>query len=318
MKNFNDIYSEIQQTSLHIKTLYKKNLILKSIVSIIIIFIIILMICLLHIAFYTYIVFILGIILLFSFFYKFHLPSYRIAYKRDIISKMIASYDSSFTYHSYSPITKDIYYEGEFDQEFNEFHAEDGIEGMIDNLYPFLMSEVETIKISTYTDSRGKTCRSKTTLFDGFFIKLSTDISLPFRIYIRKRYPFSNTFSSLSKNMSGRNINYSRMDKISMDDSEFEKLYYVETNNQMLTMQLLTISVLRQILDFKKIYQLTPEFTFKENSIYIRFYIKGNIFEPPMFKSPLNYNRLKKEYKFISSFMDICNDMIQAIHNLSF
>ena len=54
----------------------------------------------------------------------------------------------------------------------------------------------------------------------------------------------------------------------------------------------------------------------KNNTIFIRFHMKGRIFEPPMLKSPISYTELQKEYKFVTSIMKICENMIDTIYNL--
>lgn len=316
MKEFTDIYKEIKNASENIQALYKKDLIIKIILSIIVLSFALFFIHLLDLAFYTHIIILLALILIFTFFYKFHLPSYKEAYKKDIISKMIEVYDPNFKYSSHSLINPTIYCEGNFEQNFDKFHSEDGIQGMFRGEYPFLMGEVKTIKVDTYTDSEGKTHRSEYTIFNGFFIRLSTTISLPCTIYIRKKYPFSRKLSISNKNFISQNMKHPETEEIQMDDSEFEKLYYIETDNQMLTMQLFTLSALSELIEFKKIYKLTPEFTIKNNTIFIRFHMKGRIFEPPMLRSPLSYTELQKEYKFVTSIMKICENMIDAIHNL--
>lgn len=49
-----------------------------------------------------------------------------------------------------------------------------------------------------------------------------------------------------------------------MDDSDFEKLYFVKTDNRILTMQIFTSSLLRYIVDFKTKYKIIPEITIKK------------------------------------------------------
>lgn len=315
MENFDTIYSQIK-TSSSIQTLYKKNLAIKIGICIIFIAFILFFIIPFDILFFKIITLICTLILIVSFLYKFHLPSYSKAYKKEIVSKIIEMYDTNFKYFANSLISVNLYKSADFEQDFNEFHSEDGICGIFQGIYPFLMGEVKTSKLETYIDSEGKTHKSRTTIFNGFFIQLTTTKSLPCTIYIRKKYPFSSSFSTRKKNISYQNFAHSGINKIQMDDSEFEKSFYVETNNQILTMQLFTLHSLQQLVDFKKFYKLIPEITIKDSTIFIRFFTRGQIFEPPALKSPLAYKEVQKECEFVDSIMNICKNMINNIENL--
>ena len=315
MENFDTIYSQIK-TSSSIQTLYKKNLALKIGLSILFIAFILFFIVPFDILLFKIITLICTLILIVSFLYKFHLPSYSKAYKKEVVSKIIEMYDTNFKYFANPLISVDLYKSADFEQDFNEFHSEDGICGVFQGTYPFLMGEVKTSKVETYVDSEGKTHKSRTSLFNGFFIKLTMKKSLPCTIYIRRKYPFSNSFSKRTKNIAYKNFSQADTNKIQMDDSEFEKIFYVETNNQILTMQLFTLHSLQQLVDFKKFYKLIPEITIKDSTIFIRFFTRGQIFEPPALKSPLDYKEVQKECKFVDSIMNICKNMINNIENL--
>ena len=105
-------------------------------------------------------------------------------------------------------------------------------------------------------------------------------------------------------------------EEIDMDDSDFEKLYFVKTDNRFLTMQIFTSSLLRYIVDFKTKYKIIPEITIKKEKIYLRFSINTTLFEPHALKSPLSYSEVQRQYIFINSIMQICKDLIKNINEI--
>ena len=88
MENFDTIYSQIK-TSSSIQTLYKKNLALKIGLSILFIAFILFFIVPFDILLFKIITLICTLILIVSFLYKFHLPSYSTAYKKKLFLNLL-------------------------------------------------------------------------------------------------------------------------------------------------------------------------------------------------------------------------------------
>ena len=125
-------------------------------------------------------------------------------YKKEIISKLISTYDENLHFDSTAHIEKIDYMLAEFER-FDHFYSNDLIYGNIDGLIDFKLGDVHTEDEST--DSDGHT--SRTTLFRGLFSieKLDKNINTTIKIRLDK-------FFKISK----KNI-------LSMDSQEFEKYF---------------------------------------------------------------------------------------------
>ena len=316
MKSFSDIYSKIINTPSDIMKLYKQELIIKAVLSIILIIVDVFLSVNFNSYFIAFLLTFIAIFLILSLFFLVHFPTYSRVYKKAIISKLVEFYDESFKYSPGSLISSIFYSSAEFEQDFTEFHSEDGISGILDSLHEFKMGEVKTSKLVTYTDSNGKTRRNRVIQFKGYFIHVASNQLIPTPIYVRRKFFVTRNSVIPKQQFRYRNIHFSNLENIPTDNSEFEKSYYIRSQDRFLTMQVFTPDLLQQLVDFKNIYKLKPEITLKENHIFMRFHINSSIFEPPAFKSPLNYLELQKEYKFINSMMSICEALAKNIDSV--
>lgn len=316
MKSFSDIYSQIINTPSDIMKLYKQELTIKAILSILLIIVDIAICVNFHSTFFGLIFTFTIIFFILLFFTIVHFPTYSRVYKKAIISKLVEFYDESFKYSPGSLISSIFYSNAEFEQDFTDFHSEDGISGILDSLHEFKMGEVKTSKIVTYTDSDGNTRRNRVVQFKGYFIHVASNQLIPTPIYVRRKFFATRNLAIPKQQIRYRNIQFSNLEDIELDNSEFEKSYYIRSQDRFLTMQVFTPDLLQQLVDFKNIYKLIPEITLKENHIFMRFHINSSIFEPPAFKSPLNYLELQKEYKFINSMMSICEALAKNIDSV--
>ncbi len=250
---------------------------------------------------FTFIIGFLYIIFLFLLI-QFHSKNYKLFYKKNIINDLIKSYDDSFRYLPNIGISSNLYKDAEFEQYFDRYTSEDSISGNFQNKFPFTMAEVKTENETK--DSKGRS--SYTTIFKGLFIHITLDKQIPAKIHIRKNSLIKTKFSLF-------NFKINKLERVEMDSPDFEKVYDVYSNNNIITMQFFTSSHMQMIMDFKKKYKIYPEFTIKNNSLYLRFSSSKAIFEPKPFKKMLDYSCLNKEYEFITSIMNICNLIIENI-----
>ena len=100
-----------------------------------------------------------------------------------------------------------------------------------------------------------------------------------------------------------------------MDSQEFEKYFDVYGDNKIVVMQLLTSDVMNTMMDFIKQSRIKYEITIKSDEMYIRFHT-GNMFEPKLFKSPLDYNMLKEYYDIIKFVLNVTKEINKVIENM--
>lgn len=218
---------------------------------------------------------------------------YNRAYKQLVINNFIEEYDTNLQYRHNRGLSSNIYTMGEF-EKFDRYFSEDWISGTLNNKTNIVMSEVKTERRER--DNKGRTYY--VTIFHGLFAEVSLDKIIDSTTRVRR-----NRFKLID-----------RADSLSMDSGEFESLFDVYSDGKIETMQILTLDIMQKIIDFTKQTKVIPEFTIKENCIYLRFNM-GDIFEANVLKSGLDYETLKKYYDIINFIENIIDEITKNLED---
>lgn len=315
MKSFSDIYSIISKdysntnTSSQLYKNYKKNITIKIILTI---SIIVLDIILFNILPYFGFIFILPFSLAIFFIWtRFNIKDYKDGYKHFIVSKLVENAEDGFLFKPNALISSIEYVNAEFNERFDKFLCEDKIEGFLDD-DKFEMAELN-LKAKQYDPETNR--EREVCVFSGAFLALTFSSSIDCTTLIRKNKLIDITPSKRMQKQR-RNIQIEAVDKIDLDDSEFQKIFDVYSSNRIISTQLLSASVMESLVNFKKTYKLLPEVTIKNNKLYIRFSMEDTLFEPPKYKSPLDYISIQKQYRFICSILNLCKDISKNIKSI--
>ena len=289
MKNFNKIYEEIYKKSFEImeeKRRRAKNRLVNifSLCAIIGIIVSIMMCNIIPI----FLGLLLAIILGTS---SKENNEYKINYKELVIRNLIREYNQKWIFRPYRGISSHIYSLGEFER-FDRFKSEDYIGGALNNRCIVDMAEVTTE--DRHTDEDGKTTYS--TIFQGLFARITFDIKIDSITKVRK---------NKLKFIESRNT-------LEMDSGEFERIFDVYSEGKVTTMQILTLETMQKIIDFTHKTKIVPEFTVKQNCLYIRFKM-SNVFEPSLTKNSLDYETLKKYFDVINFIELISKEILNNI-----
>lgn len=196
------------------------------------------------------------------------------------INNFLNEIDSNLLYIPDKGIPSDFWDMGELTSlNYTRYHSEDYIEGTLNNKR-ILMSDVKIER------SSGK----NKIVIQGLFAKVDFDKNINSKIKI-----------CCSSSIKAK-------DKIEMDSGEFEEIFEVYSEEKMVTMQILTSDIMEEIIKFVERTKSIPEFTIKENNIYILFLI-GDTFSATITKGSFDYKTLKKYYD-IFNFIDIITEKI--------
>lgn len=102
--------------------------------------------------------------------------------------------------------------------------------------------------------------------------------------------------------------------KINLDSTKFEEYFDVYTDDNILTMRILTADIMEMLVDFYKKYQIKFEVYFKNSKLYFRFFI-GDCFEPTIYKKYEKY-KLYKDYSILKLCTDLSKKFIELIDNM--
>lgn len=220
--------------------------------------------------------------------------NYAGTFKKEVIETFIKECDSNLNFYPSRGISSDVYRQGEF-EGYDNYYSEDLIEGILDEKYGVMMSEVRTEDEST--DSEGNT--TTTTVFHGIFGQVDCAKPIPGFIKIHSDKGF---FGKV----------FGKKNKIEMDSSEFEKHFDVYGLNPIVTMQILTSDIMEMLIEFKEKSKIKYEITLKDAKMYIRFHT-GGVFEPKLFGQSLDFNTLKKYYDIIDFIFKVTKSVNKVI-----
>ena len=159
-----------------------------------------------------------------------------------------------------------------------------------------------------YTDSYGY--QSETPIFNGLFAFIETNSSFKDRLYITKNSSYDNKESLYERRENYYNI------KTKIDSTEFENIFDVYSNNQIISLQILTHEVIEMILDFYNEFKVNFEITIKEKFIYIRFFTY-DMFEAPLSnKYSLDKDTLYKYYRTLDFTLNLSTKLSDLMNDL--
>ena len=225
---------------------------------------------------------------------------YRETYKNEIIRKLISLYNKKLYFDSKYGIDRRTYSMSNFDKNFNTYNSEDRIYGTLEDGSNFQMAEVVAENVQTYT-SNGNTHTDRYETFSGLFgaIVLSKNLLTQINIYN----------DSHSKK-------YDK-DRIEIDSAEFEKYYDLLAEDKILALKVFTPELIEK---FNELRRENPKCGFElkiyNEKMYFRFKCGHNLFEPPIIKSDLDKEMLKKYFKLIYYPIELSKQIINNINNV--
>lgn len=295
MKNFNDIYAEVLQSSKTELEQLRKSVLYRVVGCIAVAIILVIVGFALDSGLMIFGIFaciIVAFILLLG-----PATKYSVTYKEQVVKKFIKAYDENLEFLYQKGIPKETYTESAF-ENFDRYHSEDLIMGNIDG-HNMMIAEVHTEREYETTDDDGHTETRYETVFHGLFGVSELDKAYNGMVKI---HADKGLFSKVHDN---RN-------RIEMDSSEFEKHFDVMADDKIQAMQILTSDIMDLMLNFLKDSKIKFELTIRNNKLYIRFKT-GGMFEGNIIKSSVDFDSLKKVYDVINFTFDITRAFAKVI-----
>lgn len=224
-----------------------------------------------------------------GFIYKFLIKDYTFAFKEKIITPLISAIDEKLNYASHLHIDAMHFTRSQiFHAQPDRVSGNDYVHGTIDGV-KIQFSDFHAEK--KHKDSKGRT--SWSTIFKGLFIVSDfhknfhgTTIVLPDKA--------QSTFGDLLGGWLQSN-NPSRQELIKMDDPAFEKEFVVYGSDQVEARYILTHTLMKKLLDYKKRTKKELFVSFRANTITLAIAYNKDLFEPSLFHSLLKY-KIAMEY----------------------
>lgn len=233
---------------------------------------------------------------------KFMTKDYTVSFKEKIIQPLIEAIDSNLNYSPVGYISEHRFKRSKiFNHSIDRYSGNDYISGVIDGI-KIAFSDVHA-QYKT-TDSRGRT--SWHTIFNGLFVSSEFNKHFKGKTIILPDTAEKMFGSLIGKWLQSKNI--SRKLLIKMDDPAFEKTFVVYGTDQIEARYILTHSMMKQLLDFKKRSgeDIFISFTGKNINIAIA---GGDRFEPAVFRSLLSYKQAMSYIRTLKLGIGIVEDL---------
>ena len=230
---------------------------------------------------------------------------YRLDFKTKIITKITRFVDESLTYTPEGSVSRDEFVNSAiFQKSCNSFKGEDHIQGEIGKTAIEFSEVVAKHKTTTGTGSNRKT--HYTTIFSGIFFV--ADFNKHFNTHT---LVLPDTAEKLLGKF-GQNLqamSTSRGELIKLEDPDFEKEFCVYGTDQVESRYILSTSLMRRILEFKKKWGAKIYLSFVDSKVYIAIRLKKNLFETRLFKTIVDYQFIEENVKDILLLTSIVEDL---------
>ena len=223
-----------------------------------------------------------GYIVIGGIIYKFLIKDYRIDFKIKIIEPLIKAIDSNLRYSSNNHVPQHVFEKSDLFSKPDRLNGNDYTHGNIDGTR-IEFSDIHAQK--RHKDSKGR--ESWSTIFQGLFIVAEFNKNFHGKTLILPDSAQS-TFGDLIGGWLQSN-NFSRDELVKMDDNNFEREFVVYSTDQIEARYILSHSLMKKLLSFKRKSKHPIYISFIGNHIHMAINYNKDLFEPSIFRSLLEY-----------------------------
>lgn len=235
------------------------------------------------------------VLLLIVIMFLFEFKKFKVKYS-NVIERFIQLININLNYNNTSYSNEENYYQSAcFDNlELNSLVTKDTISGYTKENHKFYASNI----VATSTSEN---------VFNGVFATVILDKTIPSYTKINTENLEYNTPYALGATNSS--LKY-----IEMDNSDFNKILHVYSNNKLNTHEILTSDILDYLTEFYQKYKVNFQIVFTGNYVYFRFFI-NQLFTPSFMGNLFNKNNFALCYIIITFILDIIEKISNNMSN---
>jgi hypothetical protein len=243
----------------------------------------------------------LALFISFVFLYFKFTKDYIAEFKFGIIRQMLGFIDQELIYDPKLKIEKEDYLTSRiFTSHISRYNGEDFVSGRIGAIN-VKFSELHTeIKINA-----GKNTHYQT-IFKGIFFIADFNKKFKSQTVVLPDNA-EKMFGWLGQEL--QSLDHSRGDLVRLEDPEFEKEFCVYGTDQVEARYVLSVSLMRRILDFKNKIGTRIHLSFVDSRVYVAISLQENLFEPRIFGSIKDYSFIEKNFHYFQLFLGIVDDL---------
>ncbi|MFC1516761.1 DUF3137 domain-containing protein [Thermodesulfobacteriota bacterium] len=223
-------------------------------------------------------------------------------FKHRIIERIVKFLDDNLQYDEDDCIPESEFKKCRlFTRDFDEYEGDDLVSGKIDR------TEFRFSDIYAYDETEGgKGGKKRTTIFKGLFYVAdfnkrfsATTVVLPDTA--------ERLFGRLGKKLQSWHVLRDKL--VNLEDPEFEKHFVVYSEDQIQARYVLSTSLMKRILDFKKKIRKPVYFSFQGSKMYVAISYKRRLFEPRSFGTLVSFPMVREYYEDLQLALGIAEDL---------
>ena len=239
--------------------------------------------------------------------YYFTTKHYTSDFKDRVINNIIKFIDPNLRYYKDCSISEQAYIASRlFLKEPDRYEGDDYVSGIIGKT-SIEFSELHTEYKTVSVDDKGHRTENWHTIFKGLFF--AADFNKHFK---GVTVVLPDTAERLLGGFIGKMLqkaNFTRGQLIKLEDVEFEKYFAVYGDDQVEARYILSTSLMKRIMDFKKKTNKTIHLSFADSKIFLAISYDKNLFEPKVFKTLLDFSQIQEYFEDLKLVLDIVEDL---------
>ena len=231
---------------------------------------------------------------------------YVIKFKNRIIERIVKFIDTSLHYSSYDCIPESIFMACEiFKQRPDRYKGDDLVQGKIEKT-EIQFSEIHAEYKTESRDSKGKRQTHWHTIFKGLFFMGDFNKHFKGRTVVLPDTA-EKLLGGLGKFFQSWNIG--RGELIKLEDPEFEKEFAVYGNDQVEARYILSTSLMKRIMDFKRKTGKKIFLSFVGSRVFVAVSFRKDLFEPKVFSTVLAFEPIQEYFEDLQLAIGIVDDL---------
>jgi len=232
-------------------------------------------------------------------------------FKEQVIKKIVVFIDAGLSYDKDKFVSKDLFLESRiFQDRADRYGGDDFVSGRIGKTdIQFSEINVKRVEKTTMRTNLGLKSRLKTNsypVFNGLFFVGDFN-----KAFDKKTIVLPDTaermFGRLGQKL--QSINAFHGELIKLEDPEFEKLFVVYGEDQVESRYILSTSLMKRIMDFRNKNKKDIFLSFVASKVFVAIPYDRPLFEPGIFKSMLDFSKIKKYFEDLQVAIGIVEDL---------
>ncbi|MFH2219175.1 MAG: DUF3137 domain-containing protein [Pseudomonadota bacterium] len=228
------------------------------------------------------------------------------AFKGKILRRIVSFFDENLTYDASGCISQSRF-EGcrIFTRRPDRYTGDDLVQGKL-GATQIQFSEIHAEEKSEHTDSKGNRRTEWHTIFRGLFFVADFNKNFNGRTVVLPDTA-ERIFGHIGTMFQSWNV--SRGELIKLEDIEFENIFAVYGDDQIEARYILTTSLMKRIVDFKKKSDRPIHLSFVGSKIYVAISYKRSLFEPRVFRTILDFEPIREYFEDLALAVGLVEDL---------